>query len=341
MRARDGNMGIMPVHSRWSVRPELADSWARLLADQCGIVHVSQLREFGVSRATLQANLDASRWRRVVRGVYATHTGPLTHPARVSAALLYGGPRAVLSHRSAAQQFGRLPVDDRPIEITVPYRCSAISQLPLVKVHRSRAMAHIVVPTSPPRTRMVDTLVDLAVAEPTSELAALKFIELAGQWPVKVPQLARNLRVRPTYRYRQRLDNALRMVADGMMSVLEYKYHRDVEVAHGLPSALRQVAVVVDDKRLYEDATYDHVGAPLTVRADSRAWHSTAGVAFRDRRRDNVAELRNRARLTYGWRDVHDDPCGVAAEVATVLRRYNVRFRQRLCPRCPVQVRAG
>jgi hypothetical protein len=334
-------MDLMPLHRRWSVRPELANAWAKLLTDQHGIVHVSQLREFGVSRGALQANLDALRWRRVVHGVYATYTGPLTNPARISAALLYGGPRAVLSHRSAAQEFGRLPADDGPVEITVPYRCSAIAQLPLVKVHRSRAMAHIVVPSVPPRTRMVDTLIDLAVAEPTGALATAKFIELAGQWPVTVPRLARNLRVRPTYRYRKHLDNALRMVADGIMSVLEQKYHQDVEVAHGIPSALRQAVVVVDDKKLYEDATYDHVGAPVTVRTDSRAWHSTAGVAFRDRRRDNVAELRNRSRLTYGWRDVHDDPCGVAAEVATVLRRYNVRFTQRICHRCKAQARAG
>ncbi|WP_326946145.1 hypothetical protein OG439_43165 [Amycolatopsis sp. NBC_01307] len=105
------------------------------------------------------------------------------------------------------------------------------------------------------------------------------------------------------------------------MSALEVEYQETVEDRHGLPRGHRQTPVEVDGKTLWEDVTYDGHGAPVTVRLDGRASHSTAGVAFRDRRRDNAAELAGRARLVYGWRDVHGMPCTVADEVRRILVR--------------------
>lgn len=76
---------------------------------------------------------------------------------------------------------------------------------------------------------------------------------------------------------------------------------------------------MVDGYTLWEDAVYDNLGVPLTVRLDGRAYHSHPEVAFRDRRRDNAAELAGRARLVFGWRDLREDACGAAREVLTVL----------------------
>ncbi|MDQ5855117.1 MAG: hypothetical protein M3302_02085, partial [Actinomycetota bacterium] len=57
-------------------------------------------------------------------------------------------------------------------------------------------------------------------------------------------------------------------------------------------------------------------------------------VAFRDRRRDNAAELAGRARLVFGWRDLREDPCGATREVLAVLRRHRWQGPTRPCPRC-------
>ncbi len=85
------------------------------------------------------ANLEAQRWRRVLPRVYATFTGPLIREARITGALLYGGPAAVLSHTTAAEEWRMLALDPlAPVHITVPYGCSAVSQPPHVVVHRSR-----------------------------------------------------------------------------------------------------------------------------------------------------------------------------------------------------------
>jgi hypothetical protein len=327
----------MPLHHRWSVLDHHKDSWDRLVKDQGGIVSTRQLRRFGVRAGTINANVVAGRWRPVVRGVYATFTGELSRAARLSAALLYGGPEAVLSHRTAAEEWGMVPVGDGPVEITVPYKCSAVSQPLLVVVHRSRALAYTSCDYSPPRTSQVDTIVDLATAQATADEAVRMVVDLVGRTGVTVGQLMRSLQVRRAYRYRKALDEAVVMIRGGVMSVLEAAYLQEIELAHGIPPADRQVPFSVDGRVLWEDATYDSIGVPLTVRLDGRTYHATPGVAFRDRRRDNAAELAGRSRLVYGWREIHKDPCGVAAELLNVLHRAGWRGGTP-CPRCSTLV---
>lgn len=312
----------------------LRDVWdARLLA-QAGIVHVAQLRAWGVSAATIAAQVEAQRWRRVVHSVYATFTGPLPRDSGIAAALLYGGSAAVLSHRSAAEEWNLVARTEGPVHITLPYGASAISQPELIIVHRSRAYRHIVVAADPPRTSRADTAIDVAVEEVNARRARTVLTSLLTGGGVRPLDVERRLQERPPRRYRRALEAAVSLVRDGVQSVLEELYALEVERAHGLPVACRQSPFVVDGVTLWEDAVYDHVGVPLTVRLDGRT-HLRADVAFRDRRRDNAAELAGRARLTFGWADLSEDPCGGAAEVATVLRRHGWDGDLLRCPRCP------
>ena len=76
--------------------------------------------------------------------------------------------------------------------------------------------------------------------------------------------------------------------------MLEYHYAVDVEKAHALPPARRQGPVIVDGRTLYEDCDYTGSGVPVIVRLDGRRFHAMAEVAYRDRRRDNAAELAGR-----------------------------------------------
>ena len=72
----------------------------------------------------------------------------------------------------------------------------------------------------------------------------------------------------------------------------------------------------------------------LTVRLDGRRFHSMQEVAFRDRRRDNASELAGRARLVFGYEEVSSDPCGVAGDVAQVLRREGWEGELTSCALC-------
>ncbi len=100
-----------------------------ILDAQDGVVTTAQLRAHGVSATALRHRVVSGQWLRVLPRVIAVNNGPLTRPMALSAALLYGG-RAILSHRTAAEEWGLLRVDDpsAPVHITVPYNCSAVNQ---------------------------------------------------------------------------------------------------------------------------------------------------------------------------------------------------------------------
>jgi len=316
------------------IAPEAVPEWHRLLAEQHGVAGNAQLSAFGVTPDAIEASVDAGRWRHVLPRVYATHTGPVPRAAMITASLLYAGPQALLSHRTAAEEWRMLPLSDGPIHVTVPYGCSAVSQPPWVIVHRSRAFEHIAVATEPARVSRADTAVDLAVAEPSARLAMHRLVAVATGSGISTSELLERIEQRRPRRYRTAINDAVRLLATGVCSPLEELFAVDVEIAHALPPARRQVPFDVDGRTLWEDATYDHVGVPLTVRLDGQRYHANARVAFRDRRRDNAAELAGRQRLVYGWKDLAADPCGAAGEVAAVLHRAGWAGPIRPCPSC-------
>lgn len=240
----------------------------------------------------------------------------------------------MLSHHTAAEEWGILSVRDRSVEITVPYTCSAVSQVPLVRVHRSRALNHTAVDAIPPRTKLTDTIVDLAVSQERPSDARSLIVDLVSRSAVSLRAMRECVQNRPPRRHRSAIQHGLHLVERGLMSALEVEYLERVEQAHGIPVGQRQVPTVVDGKTLWEDVSYDLYGVALTVRLDGRQHHTNRSVTFRDMRRDNAAELAARSRLTYGWHDVHNMPCSVAAELRHVLNRHGREITEPSCARC-------
>ncbi|EME17649.1 type IV toxin-antitoxin system AbiEi family antitoxin domain-containing protein [Rhodococcus triatomae] len=330
----------------------------QLVDNQHGLVTQGQIARFGYNRGRVRNLLDSGHWRRVLCGVYAVTNGPLTRDAVIAAGMLYGGSHAILSHRTAAEEWGILRIDaDAPVHVTVPYGKSAVSQGPTlmsqarrgadpvphpgsvlhpgVTVHRSRAHAHIGVGFTTPRTTKADTVIDLAVAESSARDAYLSLVTTVTNARIRLADVVKRLDERPPLRFHRALESAVRLLADGVQSVLEYHYAVDVEQVHGLPSGARQSPVVVDGRTLWEDVDYTPHGVPLIVRLDGRWAHSMREIQFRDRRRDNAAELADRPRLVYGMEEVGRNACEVAREVETVLRREGwVRTADSLCRAC-------
>ncbi|EKT83116.1 hypothetical protein WSS_A08409 [Rhodococcus opacus M213] len=350
------SVGFRTVASMTTATIDFRPEFQRVLDYQHGLVTARQLRGLGISTRQIQHMVESGQWSAVLHGVYAVTNGPLDRPMRLWAALLFGGPRAILSHRTAAEEWGLMPVaPDGPIHVTVPYGLSAEPQEPTyrkvgrrsdrpvpregdllhpgVVVHRSRAHAHILVPTLPPRTSRADTVVDLAVAEPSAVAAARVLVSAVTGSDIPVHELLRRIEQRPPRRYRKALTDALTFVSGGVQSILEHRYAVDVELAHGLPAARRQSPVFVDGRTLYEDVDYSDSGVPLFVRLDGLRYHSSRSVALRDRRRGNAAELAGKATLVYGWDEVTRRSCEVAAEVRTVLERGGWSGPNP-CPRC-------
>jgi len=95
----------------------------RLLADlagrQHGVVARRQLLEAGAGPRAVELRLERGRLHSVHAGVYAVGHRSLSPQGRWMAAVLAGGVRAVLGHRSAAALWGIRPSASARVEVIV------------------------------------------------------------------------------------------------------------------------------------------------------------------------------------------------------------------------------
>lgn len=242
------------------------------------------------------------------------------------------GP-AALSHDSAAVLWGLRRDEEDLVHVTVPYSSSARGCNGVI-VHRSRAYSHIVVDDDPPRIGKAQTIVDLATAEPDARSAMRRLTALAASARVRAAALDTAIELRRPRRYRRAIRDAVALLRVGVSSVLEADWALDVEAAHGLPAPTRQFPVVVDGRRRAEDLVYTVPGGEMLVRLDGWRYHADRRTAQVDRARDNAAELAHRARMVFGWEEVHHEPCAAAAMVGRRLVELGWPGPVRPCPRC-------
>lgn len=306
---------------------------------QGGVVTRAQALGAGLTRDAVKARLRSGRWRRLFPGVYITFTGDPTPATRRWAAVLGAGDGAVLSHRSAAEEVGLADPGSDAIHVTIPAR-RRLTPPPGVVVHRCAHLAERRHPTRrPPQTRVEDTVLDLAIESPTQD-EAMAWIAAACSGRLTTPdRVARALRSRERVAGRRSLAALLDDAAAGCRSVLEWRYLRDVERAHGLPVAVRQSARPRRGGTFYDDVNYADHG--VRVELDGRAAHP-AQARWRDFRRDNAAVAAGDAVLRYGAADVWERPCEVAAQVAGVLRGRGWAGGEHACVSCtPKGYRVG
>ena len=293
-----------------------ADPWRCLAEQQQGIVSRSQLLSLGLSRSQARRNVANGRWRLLLPGVYATFTGPVGELAAVWAAVLGAGSGAAASHATALWLGG--VIDDRPdvIHISIPAERRVRSH-PGVRIHRTRDFSDSVHPAAlPPRSRVECAVLD--VCETAGPMVVVDIVLRSIQRRLTTAlRLRAALSSRPRHRHRALLQEVLDEAGSGVHSQLERRYLLDVERRHRLPSGRRNRAERGSGgSDRYRDVRYPQW---LTVvELDGRAAHP-ADEAFRDHRRDNVAVVAGDVVLRYGWRDVVEHPCRVAAEVTAVL----------------------
>ncbi len=315
---------------------ELPYTLRNLAQRQGGVVSRSQALKAGLSVGVIKFRVSSGRWRQVHPGVYATFTGGLGRCASLWAAVLSAGPGAMLSHETAAE-LQRL--SDKPVEtihVTIPgQRCVLAADG--ISIHRSgRTVEAVQRDSNPPRTRVEETVLDLTQTAAT-------FDDMCG-WVTRA--IARDLtdegrlqaamRERPRLRWRSELHELIAAAASGDHSVLEYRYERDVERAHGLPEPVRQAPFAGPDGRTgRRDRVYRAYG--VVVELDGRLGHGPEDQ-WRDKARDNAAAVDGHQSLRYGWEHVRWHPCATALQVARVLRVHGWDGWPRPCsPGCPVE----
>jgi hypothetical protein len=304
-----------------------------LLQLQEGVITRAQALSAGMSRHALQAKLDSGRWRRLHSGVYAAFSGPPGRAPVLWAAVLCAGPRAILSHETAAELHGLLSASasarpDRTVHVMVP-RGRQVTAMRHVRLHYSQRLDDSRHPVLlPPVTRFEDTILDLAVAAATVTDAISWILRACGTRRTTPDRLRQAMTARRRLRWRSELSAALADGSSGVHSALEHSYLHGVERLHGLPAGIRQRHVVVPGVSTYQDVRYERYR--LIVELDGRAAHPEQ-ERWRDIHRDNASAADGCVTLRYSWSDVTQRTCKVAAEVGRVLRSRGWTGQLRPC----------
>jgi hypothetical protein len=300
---------------------------------QCGIVTKRQAIAAGLTRSVIASHVRYGRWQRLQPGVYATFTGRPTRLAVFWAAVLSAGPGAMLSYQTAAELAGLIKRPSDLVHVTVPAD-RRVAHRPGIVVHTSkRALAARHPAKLPPRTRIEETVLDLAGVARTIDDACAWITRSLGSRVTTQDKLHQALALRSKIRWRAELTELLTPDAAGFHSVLERRYHSNVERPHGLPTARRQARFVSGRHNEYRDALYEAYNTAIEL--DGDATHG-ADTKWWDVRRDNAAAADGTVTLRYGWFDVTQLRCQVAAEVARVLVARGFTGGHPCSPGCPV-----
>ena len=287
---------------------------------QHGVVSLHQLQSLGLGKGAVAKRGREGRLHRIHRGVYALGRPTLTRRGRWMAAVLAYGPRAVLSHRSAAALHG-LRADNRAtIDVTVPGRCAR--PRPGIDIHVTGTLteADVTKVDGIPCTTVARTLVDLGdvvrcreVERAVDQAEVLRLfdlravdeaIERAGprRGPATLRAVLRGYE-QPTLTRRELEERFLAICRTG-----------------AVPSPVVNAWVAVADGFSYQ-VDFLWREQKLAVETDGRDVHTTRKAFEHDRLRDRRLTLAGYTVVHFTWRQVVDDPRGVSEALRDLLAR--------------------
>ena len=149
------------------------------------------------------------RWRPLHYGVYATFTGVPARDAALWAAVLRAGPGALLSYETAAELQKLADWASPEIHVTISGR-RRIAAIPGTVVHHAINAEWAAHPTDmPPRTKIQETVLDLADAAVNAEEACGWITRGIGRRLTTQQTLRRALERRKRMRFRSEITELL------------------------------------------------------------------------------------------------------------------------------------
>ncbi len=281
---------------------------------QLGLVTWRQCRDADITMRTVLCHLEAGRWLKVHPGVYLTEPGRNEWQVSAMAALLACGTGAALTHESAAFAWGLLKGPGGTLRIVVPATRTVAAPEGTLVVRSRHADTRTHDTAWPHRTTVEHTLWDLAAEARSLDAAVSLLARGCQQRQTTEAQLLRALETRPRQPDRRLMLEVLGEVGDGAESAAEVRYIRDVERAHGLPSAVRQAP---DGRGGRRDNEYVEYG--LVVEVDGRIGHEGFAGRRHDGWRDRQALREGRQTARVFWHEVTGTPCELAVELGGFL----------------------
>lgn len=326
-----GNVGIS--RHTLAMSRDIPLSLRQIAPFQAGVITRRQALSAGLSRGAIVSKVKYGHWRQIHWGVYATFTGPLNREARLWAAVLYAGDGAELSYQTAAELHGLIDKPAPRIHVTIP-ASRRIRSTAGMALHTSARADWARFPRGVlPRTSVEDTILDLVHTAVSLDDVCGWVTAAFGRGLTAEGPLRAMMSRRKKLRWRSELGEIVTAAAGGAHSVLEYRYDRDVERAHGLPSATRQAPFRKSDgSRGFRDRYYEKYG--VVVELDGVRAHP-GDKRWRDISRDNAVTAVGESTLRYGWNDVTRRACEAAVQVASSLSARGWTGRLRPCsPLC-------
>ncbi|MFC7362141.1 hypothetical protein [Nocardioides astragali] len=313
---------------------------ARLLREQDGVVGRSQLVAIGASRNDLRRMLGRRELVTIHPCVYVNHSGRPTRRQREWAAVLACAPAAL--HRESALDAHGMTRDrpssipqDGPIHLLVDRHRRIVPPSGVTIERVADREKWVQANRRPPRA-----VFDYALLKAASERGEADAIALLSdavhQGLTTASRLLDVIGQLPRLPRRAMLGEVLADVQAGTRSVLEQRYLRDVERAHGLPEGARQLRHDTSSGIVHRDIRY--CAQRTLVELDGAFGHRDTVDRWADLQRDLDATLEDHLTLRPGWAQVME-PCRLAQVVTTVLRLRGWTGSPRAChEKCPVGV---
>jgi hypothetical protein len=233
------------------------------------------------------------------------------------AAVLSSGPRAVLSHRSAAALWGLRGYSERAVEVTAPHKSTSSR---LVRRHRSLLPEdEIAVENWIPVTTVPRTVFDLAAVESADIVQGLlREAEFRQLWDkLSLWDLVERY---PGKRGVRTVRVALELLksepAGRKRSLLEERFTPFLRL-HGLPLPRHNDWIVPEHKRFQVDCYWP--GARQIVELDGWEAHRTKTAFREDRARDRRLRAAGYLVTRLTWNQLNDEPDEIAADLRAIL----------------------
>jgi hypothetical protein len=179
--------------------------------------------------------------------------------------------------------------------------------------------------------RIEEAVIDLAATADDDLDAIADLADALRSRRTTAERLEQALKDRSRIGRRGFLEAVVADLRDGTCSVLEHAFLTDVEQAHGLPAAQRQVRAS-SRGTIYRDVLYEAFG--VVVELDGHTHHSSLTDRDRDIDRDLDAALDDLLTVRLGWGQVVSRSCATAAKVGVLLQRRGWDGAAVPCVRC-------
>jgi hypothetical protein len=305
------------------------DGLARLVRDQRQVVTRAQALTCGLPHTTIdrKVGLDGP-WQTLLPGAYLTVTGTATQDHREIAALLYAGPRSVISGPCAVRRHRLSSPGPSTVDVLVPLEVRRQS-FDFARLHRTERMPKTWWASGPVRFAEVPRAVTDAARQLDSlgDVRAVVY-EAVQRRACTVGQLIAELNEGAS-RGSSLIRVVLTEATDGVRSGAEADF-RLLLMRGRVPGPMFNAKLYTADGTFIAmvDAWWDDAGVAAEV--DSRAYHMSA--AAQDRDRDRHDKL-----IAHGVFPLHFSPRRIRDEGDAVLRDVQAAIAKGLQrPRLPI-----